>query len=461
MKAIDVSSIGTSLRIEGPLLFLKRNVNVGLNDAVEVLDENGNQRLGRIATLDDENIIIEVLETTAGLSLSKTRVRFLGEPLHFNVGPDLLGRVFDGVGRPLDNGPPVSAKQRLRIDGLAINPAARATPTDFIETGISTIDLMNSLVRGQKLPLFSGGGLPHDRIATEIAQQARLRGEAAGNFVVVFVAIGVSYEVADRFRRTMETSGALEHTVLFLNLASDSSTQRLLTPRYALTAAEYLAFELGRHVLVIMTDITNYCEALREVSASHGEIPSRKGYPGYLYSDLATILERAGCIHGKEGSLTQLPILTMPADDITHPIPDLTGYITEGQIVLDRELDRRDIYPPVRVLPSLSRLMKDGTGADYTHIDHPALANQLYAAYARAIHVRVLASVMGSEGLSASDQTYLQFGEHFEKEFVNQAQARTLEQSMQLGWELLRKLPAQELTRLNDTQISRYIEKAD
>lgn len=461
MKAIDVSSTGTTTRIEGPLLFLRRNVNVGLNDAVEVLDEQGKPRLGRIATLDDENIIIEVLETTAGLSLNKTRVRFLGEPLHFDVGPDLLGRVLDGVGRPLDNGPPVSANKHLRIDGLAINPAARATPVDFIETGISTIDLMNSLVRGQKLPLFSGGGLPHDRIATEIAQQARLRGEAASDFAVVFVAIGVSYEIADQFRQTMENSGALEHTVLFLNLASDSSTQRLLTPRYALTAAEFLAFELGRHVLVVMTDITNYCEALREVSASHGEVPSRKGYPGYMYSDLATIFERAGCIHGKEGSLTQLPILTMPADDITHPIPDLTGYITEGQIVLDRELDRRDIYPPVRVLPSLSRLMKDGTGADYTHIDHPALANQLYAAYARAIHVRVLASVMGSEGLSASDQTYLKFGDRFEKEFVNQVQARTLEQSMQLGWELLRDLPALELTRLNDEQISRYIDKGN
>ena len=381
----------------------------------------------------------------------------MGEALHFSVGPDLLGRILDGVGRPLDNGPPVSAHQRMRIDGLAINPAAREYPRDFIETGISTIDLMNSLVRGQKLPIFSGGGLPHDRIATDIAQQARLRGEESGSFAVVFVAIGVSYDIAEQFRRAMENSGALEHTVLFLNLASDSSTQRLLAPRYALTAAEYLAYSEGRHVLVIMTDMTNYCEALREVSASHGEVPSRKGYPGYMYSDLATIFERAGCIQGKEGTLTQLPILTMPSDDITHPIPDLTGYITEGQIVLDRELDRRDMYPPIRVLPSLSRLMKDGTGKGYTHEDHPALANQLYAAYARAMHVRVLASVMGSEGLSKTDRMFLEFGDRFEQELVQQDSVRSLEQSMDIGWQLLQHIPVLELTRLSDQQIERNI----
>jgi len=454
---LNVYSSHTAKRIEGPLLTLERNVNVGLNEAVEVLDEKGGIRLGRIAALDEDSLIIEVFETTSGLSLSGTRVRFLGEPLHFSVGSDVLGRVLDGVGRPLDGGPPVSSQQRLRIDGLAINPVARAMPTDFIETGVSTIDMMNSLVRGQKLPIFSSGGLPHDRMATEIARHAKIKGEAKGNFAVVFVAIGVAYDVAERFRHAMESSGALEHTVLFLNLASDSSTQRLLTPRYALTAAEYLAFTEGRHVLVIMTDMTNYCEALREVSASHGEVPSRKGYPGYMYSDMASLYERAGCIQGQAGSLTQLPILTMPADDITHPIPDLTGYITEGQIVLDRELHRRDIYPPVKVLPSLSRLMKDGTGKGFTHADHPDLANQLYSAYARAMHVRVLASVMGTESISNLDRIFLDFGNHFEQELVQQTRARTLEESMEIGWRLLRALPIVELNRLSDEQIQHHI----
>lgn len=453
----NVFTTGSVRRIEGPLLFLKRNVNVGLNEAVEVIDEQGRGRLGRIATLDEDSMIIEVLESTSGLSIEHTRVRFHGEPLHLAVGPDLLGRVLDGVGRPLDGGPPVSAQQRLRIDGMAINPVARTMPTDFIETGISTIDVMNSLVRGQKLPIFSGGGLPHNRIATQIAQYARLRGEASGDFAVVFVAIGVSYDTAEYFRRAMEDSGALEHTVLFLNIASDSSTQRLLSPRFALTAAEYLAFTEDKHVLVIMSDMTNYCEALREVSASHGEVPSRKGYPGYMYSDLATIFERAGCLKGTQGSLTQMPLLTMPADDITHPIPDLSGYITEGQIVLDRELDRRDIYPPIKVLPSLSRLMKDGTGEGFTYPDHPALANQLYATYAHAVHIRVLASVMGTEGLSEVDKTYLDFGDRFEQQFINQSQPRTLEESMNIGWDLLVELPIAELTRLSDAQINAHM----
>jgi V/A-type H+-transporting ATPase subunit B len=454
----DVYATGTATRIEGPLLFIRRTVNAGLNEAVEVEDTEGRVRLGRIAALDHDTLTIEVLESTAGLSLSGTRVRFPGKPLHFAVGPDLPGRVFDGVGRVIDGGPPVSATRSLRIDGLAINPSERAVPTDFIETGISTIDLMNSLVRGQKLPIFSGAGLPHDRLAIDIAHHARLRGHTAGDFVMVFVAIGVPYDTAERFRSAMENSGALEHTVLFLNLASDSSTQRLLCPRYALTAAEYLAFVEGKHVLVVMTDMTNYCEALREVSASHGEVPSRKGFPGYLYSDLATLYERAGSLKGVPGSLTQLPILTMPSDDITHPIPDLTGYITEGQIVLDRELDRADIFPPVKVLPSLSRLMKDGTGKGYTHADHPALANQLYAAYARAVHVRVLASVVGRDGLSSIDRQFLDLGERFERELVQQQGARTLEKSMEIGWQLLRTLPKTELHRLGDRQIEQYIE---
>lgn len=454
----DVYAAAAVTRIDGPLLFLRRTVDAGLNEAVEVEDSAGRRRLGRIAALDHELMTVEVLESTSGLSLSDTRVRFLGEPLHFAVGADIMGRIFDGVGRVIDGGPPVSAARKLRIDGMTINPAARAMPRDFIETGVSTIDLMNSLVRGQKLPIFSGAGLPHDQLAIQITHQARLRDAHAGEFVVVFVAVGVPYDTAERFRSAMENSGALEHTVLFLNLASDSSTQRLLSPRYALTAAEYLAFERGKHVLVVMTDMTNYCEALREVSASHGEVPSRKGFPGYMYSDLATLYERAGSMEGVPGSLTQLPILTMPSDDITHPIPDLTGYITEGQIVLDRGLDRADIYPPVRVLPSLSRLMKDGTGEGYTHADHADLANQLYAAYARAVHVRVLASVVGREGLTGIDQQFLDFGDRFEQQLVHQTASRTLEQSMDAGWALLRELPASELHRLNDAQVARYIQ---
>jgi V/A-type H+-transporting ATPase subunit B len=375
----------------------------------------------------------------------------------FSVGPNLLGRIFDSVGRPIDGGPPVAGRARLRIDGLAINPAWRALPRDFIETGVSTIDLMNSLVRGQKLPLFSSGGLPHDRLATEIAQRARLRGGSTDSFAVVFAGIGVPHDTAARFREAMESSGALEHTAMFLNHADEPGTQRLLTPRYALTAAEYLAFVEGRHVLVVLTDMTNYCEALREVSASHGEIPGRKGYPGYMYSDLASIYERAGCIQGRPGTVTQLPILTMPGDDIGHPIPDLTGYITEGQIVLDRELDRRGIYPPIKVLPSLSRLMDAGVGEGFTDPDHPALAHQLFAAYARAMRVRVLASVMGEQGLPDADRRFLAFGRLFEEQFVNQPVARTLEESMEAGWRVLRGLPRSELTRLSDAQIRRHL----
>ena len=453
----ELSVTGAATRIEGPLIFLRRTLNVGLNEAVEVIGSDGRVRLGRITAVDDEFMVIEVLESTEGLSPSTARVRFLGEPLHFALGPGILGRIFNGVGQIADGGPPVADERRLRIEGLAMNPAARSNPLDFIETGVSTIDLMNSLVRGQKLPIFSAGGLPHDRMAIEIAQNARIRGEEGQGFAIVFVGIGVTHDTAESFRGAMEASGALEHTVMFLNLASDSSVQRLLTPRFALTAAEDLAYFEGRHVLVVMTDMTNYCEALREVSASHAEIPSRKGYPGYMYSDLASLYERAGCIQGTPGTLTQLPILTMPADDISHPIPDLTGYITEGQVVLDRDLDRRGIYPPVKVLPSLSRLMKDGVGEGYTEADHPALASQLYAAYARTVQVRVLASVVGVDGLPEVDHAYLAFGDRFENELVHQQGSRTLEQSMEIGWELLKTLPASELTRLSDEQINRHI----
>ena len=448
---------GAATRLEGPLLFLRRTLDVGLADAVEVRGGDGRTRLGRIAAIDNDFMTIEVLESTSGLTLEGTVVRFVGEPLHFGLGPGLLGRVFNGVGQVIDGGPPMAVHRKVPIDGLPLNPVARALPRDFIETGISTLDLMNSLVRGQKLPLFSGGGLPHDRLAVEIAGHARLR-QGSDDFVIVFAGIGVPYDSAEYFRRSLEQGGALERTALFLNLASDSSTQRLLTPRYALSAAEYLAFTLGKHVLVILTDMTNYCEALREVSSSKGEIPSRKGFPGYMYSDLATLFERAGCLRGVAGTLTQLPILTMPADDIGHPIPDLTGYITEGQIVLSRDLDRRGIYPPVNVLPSLSRLMKDGTGGTYTHPDHPALASQLYAAYARASQARVLASVVGVEGLADTDRRYLRFGDDFEQRLATQTEARTLEQSMALGWQLLSGLPLGELTRLSDAQIAAHIQ---
>jgi len=448
-------------RVDGPLLSLRRTVDVGLNEAVEVEDAGGGVRLGRIAALDEEAITVEMLDDTAGLSLQGTRVRFFGEPLRFHVGPGLLGRIFNGVGQPLDGGPPLAAQQGFRVDGLPMKPSAREAPSEFLETGFTAIDLMNSLVRGQKLPLFSGGGLPHDRIAVDIARSARIpTGRSGGDdFAIVFAGIGIPHDSAEFFREEMEKSGALARTVLFLNLASDSSAQRLLTPRYALTAAEYMAFEEGKHVLVILTDLTNYCEALREVSASRGEVPSRKGYPGYMYSDLATLYERAGRIQGRRGSVTQVPILTMPNDDITHPIPDLTGYITEGQIVLDRELHRRDLYPPIKLLPSLSRLMKDGTGPGMTHADHSALAAQLYAAYAQAQQTRILASVVGEEGLSDTDRMYLAFGERFERDVVAQVERRDIEQSLVAGWHALRGLPAAELTRLSDEQIRNHLER--
>ena len=449
---------GAASRIDGPLLFMRRTLNVGLNQAVSVDGSDGRTRLGRIAAIDDEFLTIELLESSAGLALGDTVVRFHLEPLHFGLSPSILGRIFDGVGRIIDGGPPIAVHRNFRIEGLPLNPVARARPRDFIETGISAVDLMNSLVRGQKLPIFSGGGLPHDRIAVQIANHARLRGAGAQDFAIVFAGIGIPRSSADFFRRSFESSGVLERATLFLNLASDSSTQRLLTPRFALTAAEYLAFVEGKHVLVIMTDMTNYCEALREVSGAKGEVPGRKGFPGYLYSDLATLYERAGCVHGLPGTLTQLSILTMPSDDIGHPIPDLTGYITEGQIVLSRELDRAGIYPPISVLPSLSRLMKDGIGKGSTHTDHPTLSSQLYAAYAKAVQALVLASVVGEEGLLEVDRKYLAFGTSFENDLVRQPAARTLEESMKVGWRLLRTLPKAELTRLSDAQISQYIE---
>lgn len=451
---------GQVTRIEGPLLFARRAVNCRLGDAVRVIGADDRARIGRVVILDEVSMVLEVLETTRGLGTADTRLELEAAPLQFGVGPGLLGRVFGSTGTPLDGGPPVGASCYLPIDGTTVNPAARLLPRDFIETGVTSIDLMNSLVRGQKLPIFSMAGLPHDRLAIEIAQRARLRGSNQSEFAIVFCGIGISHDTADYFRSSLERSGALGHSAMFLNLADDPSTQRLLAPRYALTAAEYLAYTEGRHVLVIMTDMTNYCEALREVSSSHGEIPSRKGYPGYMYSDLASLYERAGVVRGRPGTLTQLPLLTMPGDDLGHPIPDLTGYITEGQIVLDKELDRRGIYPPVKVLPSLSRLMDAGTGEGYTHPDHIGLAHQLFASYARANRVRLLASVMGREGLSSLEQKYLQFGDAFEEQLLNQQGPRSLEESMNVGWSLLRLLPSGELTRLKRQQIARHLEDA-
>jgi V/A-type H+-transporting ATPase subunit B len=453
----QLTAEGIATGLDGPLLFLRRTVDVGLNEAVEVVGSDGASRLGRVAALDPEAVTVEVLDQTAGLALDSTRVRFLGEPLQFRVGPGILGRVFNGVGRIMDGGPPLAASKSLRIDGLPIKPVAREAPRDFLESGISAIDLMNSLVRGQKLPLFSGGGLPHDRMVVDIVGNARLPGQDNEDFAIVLAGIGLPHQSAEYFHSELEKGGALSRTALFLNLASDSSAQRLLTPRYALTAAEYLAFEEDKHVLVVLTDMTNYCEALREVSSSRGEVPSRKGYPGYLYSDLATLYERAGRIRGLPGTLTQLPVLTMPNDDITHPIPDLTGYITEGQIVLDRNLHRRGIYPPVLVLPSLSRLMKDGIGEGMTDADHPALSNQLYAAYARSRQARVLASVVGEDGLSDIDRAYLRFGDRFEEELIGQDAPRTLVDSMAVGWDILEALPRTELHRLSDRQIERHL----
>ncbi|MDH4190533.1 MAG: V-type ATP synthase subunit B [Betaproteobacteria bacterium] len=453
----DVYADDSALRLAGPLLFARRSVMAGLGEAVEISGADGLARLGRIAALDEEYVTIEVLESSAGLALENLRIRYRGAPLGFALGPGLLGRVFDGVGRPRDGGPPLAARRERPVAGLPYNPVMREAPREFIETGITAIDLLNSLVRGQKLPIFSGGGLPHDRLAAQIAAHARLRGAQRG-FAIVFAGIGVSHETAEFFRATLEASGSLERTVLFLNLASDSSTQRLLAPRFALTAAEYLAFEEGLHVLTILTDMTNYCEALREVSIGLGELPGRKGYPGYLYSDLAAIYERAGRLRGRSGTLTQLPILTMPADDIGHPVPDLSGYITEGQIVLDRELDRRGVFPPVKLLPSLSRLMKDGIGARGTDADHPALANQLYASYARAVQTRVLAAVVGEDGLQDQDRSYLAFGTRFESELLGQSGPRALDESMAIGWRLLRGLPRADLARLDDEQMKRYLE---
>jgi V/A-type H+-transporting ATPase subunit B len=410
-----------------------------------------------VLDISEKRAVVQVLEGTSGLTATGSRVRFLGGSLKLAVSSDMLGRVFDGLGRPIDGSPPPLTGTDLDVHGAPINPCARTYPRDFIQTGISTIDGMNTLVRGQKLPIFSGSGMPHDRIAAQIARQATLLGEEI-EFTIVFAAMGVKHDVAQFFTRSFEESGVLGQSAMFLSLASAPSIERLLTPRVALTLAEHLAFNEGKHVLVLMTDMTNYCESLREIGSARGEIPSRKGYPGYLYSDLAEIYERAGRIESSPGSITQVAILTMPSDDISHPVPDLTGYITEGQIVMDRDLFQRGIYPPIAGLPSLSRLMKDGIGEGRTRADHPHLASQLFACYSRVKQVRALAAVIGEEELSPLDKQYMEFGEEFEQEFLRQDEFenRTIEQTLEIGWKVITALPKEELHRLTEEELGEY-----
>jgi V/A-type H+-transporting ATPase subunit B len=444
-------------RIDGPLVFIEKTHPVGYRDLVECVDPEGHTRLGLVLDTSTTMVVAQIFEGTSGLTMPGTRVRFRGEPLSLGVTDKMLGRVFNGLGQPIDGGPAPVSEAELDVNGKPINPTARAYPRDFIQTGISAIDGMNTLIRGQKLPIFSGNGLPHNDLAAQIARQAKIRG-GASQFSVVFAAMGVKHDVAQYFIRSFEESGVLENVALFLSLADDPSIERLLTPRTALTLAEHLAFNKDRHVLVILTDMSNYCESLREISTIRGEIPSRKGYPGYLYSDLAELYERSGMIKGYEGSITQLPILTMPNDDISHPIPDLTGYITEGQIVFEREMHGRGIYPPVAGLPSLSRLMKDGIGKDMTREDHPHLASQLFAAYSYVKDVRNLASVIGEEELTPLDKQYMEFGEAFERRFVSQAknEERTIEETLELGWKVLSLLPVEELHRVTDEELETY-----
>ncbi len=443
-------------RIEGPIVVAEGVGGVGYDDVVEIVDSRGRRRRGRVLEVGEGIAVIEVFAGTIGLSIEDTQVRFLGQPLRIPVATEMLGRVFDGLGEPRDGAPPPLAEQSLEITGQAINPTARIYPRSFIQTGISAIDGMNTLVLGQKLPIFSGAGLPHDQLAAQIVRQATITGEeAGGQFAIVFAAMGVKHDVAEYFRGSFAASGALTRVAMFLNLADDPPIERLVTPRAALTLAEYLAFQKDMHVLVVLTDMTNYCEALRQLSNARGEVPSRKGYPGYLYSDLASIYERTGRIKTSSGSITQLPILTMPNDDITHPVPDLTGYITEGQIVLSRELFQQGIYPPISVLPSLSRLMKDGIGEGMTRGDHAHLSAQLYASYAHVQDVRALASVIGEEELSAVDRQYLEFGRAFEREFIGQGatENRTIQETLDLGWRMLALLPPEELTRVSEEEM--------
>lgn len=447
----------TVTEVSGPLMIVEGVTGIAYGEVVEIVTPDGETKHGQVLDAYENRAVVQVYEGTRGIDTSQTKVRFTGETVKFGVGMELLGRVFSGRGTPIDGGPKPICEEEWDIHGAPINPAAREYPSEFIQTGISAIDGMNTLVRGQKLPIFSGSGLPHNEMAAQIARQAKVLGEEE-RFAVVFCGMGITHEEAAFFMHDFERTGALERATLFLNLANDPAIERILTPRLALTAAEYFAFVQNMHVLAILIDMTNYAEALREISAARSEVPSRRGYPGYLYTDLATIYERAGRTKSKKGSITQMPILTMPGDDITHPVPDLTGYITEGQLVMDRELYHKGIYPPLNVLPSLSRLMKDGIGPSRTREDHADVSNQLYAAYAEGKDLRALVAVVGEEALTERDRRYLDFADRFEREFVNQGrdENRSLEQTLEIGWTLLSTLPESELKRIDPEIIEKY-----
>ena len=452
-----VEYLGLS-EINGPLAVLEGVSGAAYDEIVEMTVGGNERKIGRIIELYGDKAIIQVFEGTSGMALRNTHTRLSGHPMELAVSEEMLGRTFDGIGQPIDGLGDIVSDIRLDVNGKPLNPVSREYPRNYIRTGISAIDGLTTLIRGQKLPIFSGNGLPHDQLAAQIVQQASLGEGSEEKFAIVFGAMGVKYDVAEFFRRTFEESGVSDHVAMFINLANDPVVERLITPKVVLTLAEYLAFEKGMHILVILTDMTSYAEAMREVSSSKGEIPSRKGFPGYLYSDLASIYERAGIVAGRSGSVTQIPILTMPNDDITHPIPDLTGYITEGQIVLDRQLNGQSIYPPINVLPSLSRLMKDGIGEGFTRADHQDVANQLFSCYAKVGDARALASVIGEDELSPTDKLYLKFGQAFEEEFVGQDphENRTILDTLKIGWRLLRMLPREELDRIDTKVLDRY-----
>ncbi len=452
----------TIKEVVGPLMLVEGVAGVKYNELVEIVQKNGEVRRGKVLEAERDRALVQLFENSQGLQISTSRAKFLGRSLELAVSEDMLGRVFDGMGNPRDGGAPILAEKRMDVNGEPINPAARDYPDEFIQTGISAIDGLNTLVRGQKLPVFSMSGLPHAELAAQIARQARVLGSDE-KFAVVFAAVGITYEEADYFIRDFRETGAITRTVLFTNLASDPAIERISTPRMALTAAEYLAYDLGMHVLVIITDITNYCEALREVSAARKEVPGRRGYPGYLYTDLASMYERAGRIRGKKGSITQIPILTMPEDDKTHPIPDLTGYITEGQIILSRELYKKGVTPPIDVLPSLSRLKDKGIGAGKTREDHADTMNQLFAAYAQGKEAKELAAILGEAALSDTDKLYAKFAEAFEREYVSQGFTvnRSIEETLDLGWKLLRILPRAELKRIKEAYLEKYLKQEE
>lgn len=448
----------TISEVVGPLMLVEGVSGVKYDELVEIVQQSGEVRRGKVLEINGNKALVQLFESSQGLKISTSKARFLGRSIELAVSYDMLGRVFDGMGEPIDNGPAIIPEKRMDINGAPINPAARDYPEEFIQTGISAIDGLNTLVRGQKLPVFSGSGLPHANLAAQIARQAKVLG-GESNFAVVFAAVGITFEEADFFISDFKKTGAIDRTVLFVNLADDPAIERISTPRMALTAAEYLAYEKGLHVLVIITDITNYAEALREVSAARKEVPGRRGYPGYLYTDLASMYERAGRIKGREGSVTQIPILSMPEDDKTHPIPDLTGYITEGQIILSRELLRKGVTPPIDVLPSLSRLKDKGIGKDKTREDHADTMNQLFAAYARGKDAKELSVILGEAALTDVDKLYAKFADAFEKEYVSQGydSNRTIEETLDLGWKLLKILPKSELKRIKDEYIEKYL----